>query len=56
MPKARSQASIRADSETEETKRYETLKGTLACLIADFSLSGIRATPDHLSLFNVHQY
>ena len=54
-PKTRSQASMRADSEAKETKRYETLKGILACLIADFNLSGIRTTSDHLSLFNVHQ-
>ena len=26
----------------------------LACLIEDFSLSGIRANPDHPSLFNGH--
>ena len=39
----------------EETKRYETLEGALACLIEDFRLSGIRANPDHPSLFNGHQ-
>ena len=27
----------------------------LACLIEDFSLSGIRANPDHPSLFHGHQ-
>ena len=39
----------------EETTRYQTLEGALACLIEDFSLSGIRADPDHPSLFNGHQ-
>ena len=39
----------------EETARYQTLDGALACLIEDFSLSGIRADPDHPSLFNGHQ-
>ena len=39
----------------EETTRYETLEGALACLIEDFNLSGIRANPDHPSLFNGHQ-
>ncbi len=39
----------------EETTRYQTLEGALACLIEDFSLSGIRAKPDHPSLFNGHQ-
>ena len=38
----------------EETTRYETLEGALACLIEDFRLSGIRANPDHPSLFNGH--
>lgn len=39
----------------EETTRYQTLEGALACLIEDFSLSGIRANPDQPSLFNGHQ-
>ena len=38
----------------EETTRYQTLEGALACLIEDFSLSGLRANPDHPSLFNGH--
>ena len=38
-----------------ETTRYQSLEGALACLIEDFSLSGIRANPDHPSLFNGHQ-
>ena len=39
----------------DETTRYETLEGALACLIEDFRLSGIRAKPDEPSLFNGHQ-
>ena len=39
----------------EETTRYETLEGALACLIEDYRLSGIRANPDHPSLFNGNQ-
>lgn len=33
----------------------QTLEGALACLIEDYRLSGIRAEPDHPSLFNGHQ-
>ena len=43
------------EDEAVETTRYQTLEGALACLIQDFSLSGIRAEPDHPSLFNGHQ-
>ena len=39
----------------EETTRYRTLEGALACLIADFSLSGMPADPGYPSLFNGHQ-
>ena len=39
----------------DETTRYETIEGALACLIEDFGLSGIRAKPDEPSLFNGHQ-
>ena len=39
----------------EETTRYQTLDGALACLIEDFSLSGMPADPDHPSPFNGHQ-
>lgn len=39
----------------EETTRFETHRGALACLIEDFRLSGIRARPDHPSLFHGHQ-
>ena len=48
-------AGIRPKHEAEETTRYETLEGAMACLIEDFRLSGIRATPDQPSLFNVYQ-
>ena len=44
-----------ASDAAEETTRYQTLEGALACLIEDFSLSGIRANPDQPSLFNGHQ-
>jgi hypothetical protein len=40
------------ESAAEETNRYETLEGALACMIDDFQLSGIRAKPDHPSLFH----
>ena len=39
----------------EETERYKTIEGAFACLIQDFSLSGVHAKPDHPSLFNGHQ-
>ncbi|WP_419949136.1 hypothetical protein [Candidatus Palauibacter sp.] len=48
-------AGRKPEDEAEETTRYETLEGALACLIEDFRLSGIRAEPDHPSLFNGHQ-
>ena len=34
------------EREAEETDRYETLEGALACLIEDFSLNGITAQHD----------
>ena len=34
------------ESEAEETDRFTTLKGALACLIEDFNLHGLRARPD----------
>ena len=43
------------ENAAEETTRYQTLEGALACLIEDFSLSGMPADPDHSSLFNGHQ-
>ena len=36
------------EREAEETDRYETLHGVLACLIDDFNLKGIAAEPDQL--------
>lgn len=48
-------AGRKPEDEAEETTRYQTLEGALACLIEDFRLSGIRAEPDHPSLFNGHQ-
>ena len=38
------------EREAEETDRYETLEGALACLIDDFNLSGIGAEHDQLGL------
>lgn len=43
------------EHEAEQTSRYKTVEGALACLVEDFSLSGVRAKPDHPSLFNGHQ-
>ena len=34
------------ESEAEATNRFETLEGALACLIEDFNLRGVNATPD----------
>ena len=34
------------ESEAEETDRFNSCEGALACLIADFRLSGISAAPD----------
>lgn len=39
----------------EETARFRTLEGAFACLIDDFHLSGVRANPDHPTLFNGYQ-
>lgn len=38
------------EREAEETDRYETLQGALACLIDDFNLSGTAAEHDQLEL------
>ena len=46
-------AGRRPEDEAMETTRYETLEGALACL-DDFGLSGIRAEPDHPSLFAIN--
>ena len=39
-------AGRKPESEAEETDRFSTLEGALACLIHDFNLSGINAQPD----------
>lgn len=39
------------ESEAEETTRFETLEGALACLIEDFGLRGLGAEPDKPRLF-----
>ena len=44
-------AGQRPERESEETDRYETLSGALACLIQDFNLTGISAELDHPRLF-----
>ena len=35
------------EREAEETGRYQTLDGALACLLEDFSIAGLRAEHDH---------
>ena len=44
-------AGRKAEEEAEETTRYVTVEGALACLIEDFSLSGISASHDLPDLF-----
>ena len=44
-------AGKRPERKAKETDRYETLSGALACLIEDFSLTGITADFDHPRLF-----
>lgn len=39
-------AGKKPESEAEETNRFETLEGALACLIEDFNLTGLRAQHD----------
>ena len=39
-------AGRKPDSDAEETDRFTSSEGAFACLIADFSLSGISAAPD----------
>ena len=39
-------AGRRPESGAQETDRFSTLEGALACLIEDFSLSGLDAQPD----------
>ena len=47
----RSRRGERPERDAEETDRYETLEGALACLIKDFNLTGTVARPDHPRLF-----
>ena len=35
------------EHEAEETDRYQTLEGALACLLEDFSIAGLSASYDH---------
>ena len=52
------ETAIRAGEARVPGRGNDTLRdarGGLACLIEDFRLSGIRAHPDHASLFNGHQ-
>ena len=44
-------AGRKPESEAEETDRYWTLEGALACLIGDFALNGIVAPLDEPGLF-----
>ena len=46
-------AGRRIDSHAEETNRYTTLEGALACLIEDCGVCGLNAQPDTLDLFDV---
>lgn len=43
-------AGKKPESEAEETDRFSTLEGALACLIADFHVSGVRARHDEPQL------
>ena len=45
-------AGRKPESEAEETDRYETLEGALACLAEDFHLSGIDTRHDSRRLFS----
>ncbi|MDE0480457.1 MAG: hypothetical protein OXI13_12635 [Gammaproteobacteria bacterium] len=44
-------AGKRAESEAEATDRFETLQGALACLLADFAITGLNADYDQPRLF-----
>ena len=39
-------AGKKPESEAEETSRFETLEGALACLMEDFNLTGLKARTD----------
>ncbi len=40
-------AGLKPESDAEETDRFETLEGALACLVNDFNVTGIRAQQDN---------
>ena len=40
-------AGLKPESDAEETDRFETLEGALACLVNDFNVTGIRAQHDN---------
>ena len=44
-------AGKKPESEAEETDRFETLEGALACLIQDYKLMGLKAQHDKPRLF-----
>ena len=44
-------AGKKPESQAEETNRFETLDGALACLIEDFNMTGLNAEPDKPILF-----
>ena len=46
-------AGRKIDSDADETDRYKTLDGALACLIEDCGVQGISARPDERDLFDV---
>ena len=45
-------AGRKIDSHAEETDRYRTLEGALACLVEDCGVSGLTAKPDEADLFD----
>ena len=40
-------AGLKPESDAEETDRFETLEGALACLVGDFNVTGIRVQHDN---------
>ena len=42
---------LRPDSHAQETDRFDSLQGALACLIVDCAVSGLHASSDQPSLF-----
>ena len=45
-------AGKKIESYAEETKRYKTLNGALACMIEDCSVQGLEAQHDEMDLFD----